>query len=179
MCNETKEIHPFERAGLGKAPFRYVGAAHQDLCYGEVILNRKEYEETGVRLTTKPGGTCAFCGTYIVRMYDIESADGKRFHVGCECALKTSDAKLVTAVKAAQRKVNRDARKDLAARKHVELKTLLADPDVRAALESKPHPHAGRAALGDTLLSYLEWMRDHSGNRGTAKTLKLLKAALE
>lgn len=52
-------IHPFERAGLGKAPFRYVGMVAQDLCYGQAILNRAEHEQTGVAVTTKPGGTCA------------------------------------------------------------------------------------------------------------------------
>jgi len=90
-------IHPFEARGLGQAPFRFVGMVEQDLCYGEAILNREEYQRTGIALTTKPGGSCAYCGTYIVNMYRVRSADGREFHVGCECVEKVAKAAAGTA----------------------------------------------------------------------------------
>ena len=84
----TETTHPFTRAGLGQAPFRFVGVEVQDLCYGQAILNRDEYERTGIALTTAPGGSCAYCGTYIVNMFRVESADGHKFHVGSDCIAK-------------------------------------------------------------------------------------------
>lgn len=102
--------HVFELAGLGRAPFRFVGMIQQDLCYGEVILNREEYEKTGVSVTTKPGGSCDFCGQYIVRMFKIQDADGKCFKVGCDCVDKTGDAGLVRAVSKAKRAYEADKR---------------------------------------------------------------------
>lgn len=85
-------IHPFEARGLGKAPFRLVGLVKQDMAYGQVCLNRAEFDKTGILLTTKPGGTCAYCGTYIVNMFQVRSADGREFHVGCDCAEKVAKA---------------------------------------------------------------------------------------
>jgi hypothetical protein len=179
-CAERERgmMHPFEKAGLGKAPFRFVGMAQQDRLYGQVILNREEYEKTGIALTTTPGGTCAFCGTGIIRMYDILSADGKRFHVGCECVNRTEDKKLVKAVAAARRVIDRAARKSLADRKDAELKTLLADDRARAKLSSLPHPNAYKADQGCTMLDYAEFMATHSGAKGTAKVLRLIKTAI-
>ncbi len=59
------EIHPFEKAGLGKAPFR---------C--ELVSERR-------------GSSCDFCGTGIRNEFWIKSADGKSFKVGCDCVRKT------------------------------------------------------------------------------------------
>jgi hypothetical protein len=85
-------LHPFERAGLGKAPFRFVGIESQDLAYGQVCLNREEFDRTGILLSTKPGGTCAYCGASILVMFNVESSDGQRFHVGCDCVEKCARA---------------------------------------------------------------------------------------
>lgn len=106
----SNEQHPFERAGLGLAPFRFVGMVEQDKAYGEVILNRAEFQATGVAVTTKPGGSCAYCGTYIVNMYNVRSADGRTFHVGNDCVERVGDRKLVEAVKVAAAKLGRAKR---------------------------------------------------------------------
>lgn len=170
----TSAVHPFERAGLGKAPFRYAGLAAQDLCYGEAILNRAEYEKTGVSVTTKPGGSCAYCGTYIVNMYNVRSADGRVFHVGSDCVEKAGDPKLVGAVKAAARKIAKAKRSATASRVTIELATLIVDDEVRSKLAALPHPKLA----GYTLLDWTEWMVKRSGAAGRAKTLKAIKAAL-
>lgn len=69
-------VHPFERAGLGKSPFRCVGCRENWFVMGD-----------GSR---KPGGTCNYCGTGILNEYVIKSSDGKSFVVGCDCVQKTN-----------------------------------------------------------------------------------------
>ena len=172
------KIHPFEQAGLGKAPFRFVGMGSQDLCYGEAILNRAEYERTGIRVTTKPGGSCAYCGTAIMRMYGIESADGRRFHVGCECVHKTGDAHLIRIVDDATRKHERAKRDAVHARKLIRLAAILADEESRAKLATMPHPNAKFASEGRTLLDWADWMRANAGRSGQTRALAAVTAAL-
>src|SRR6478609_8400377 len=127
IATAATTVHPFEARGLGQAPFRFVGMGQQDRCYGEVILNRAEYERTGISLTTKPGGTCAYCGQGITNLYNIRSADGKTFHVGCDCVALTGDAKLMTVVKKAALKLAREQRQARAATKAEQLAAILAD----------------------------------------------------
>lgn len=167
----TNEIHPFEKAGLGKAPFRFVGMAQQDRCYGEVILNRAECDRTGIALTTTPGGTCAYCGQAIMRMFDIESADGKHFHVGCECVNRTGDKKLARSVNQARLAADRAKRADKAAETDRSLQAFIrVNSEKLAAL---PHP---KGWDGKTLLDYAEFMATRSGATGRAKALKTLRA---
>lgn len=68
-------VHPFEKAGLGVAPFRCVG------------VRENWFEIPGVM--RKPGGSCKFCGTGILYEYMIVSSDSKEFVVGCDCVMKT------------------------------------------------------------------------------------------
>lgn len=95
-------IHPFEAAGLGLAPFRYVGS--------EVRL----HQVPGCH--PKAGASCDFCGTSIALCCLIESADGKRFKVGCDCVAKTArksdihDNKLASDAAKAKRDHNRKKR---------------------------------------------------------------------
>ncbi len=173
----AEKIHPFEARGLGRAPFRFVGMVKQDLCYGEAILNRAECERTGISLTTKPGGTCEYCGTYILRMFSVRSADGREFKVGSDCILKCGQVSLIAAVR---RAVNAQARarkakaaKDMTA----ELSALLADASVRAKLEGKPHPHASMAAEGSTLADWADWMAENAGAAGRARAARAVKTA--
>jgi hypothetical protein len=78
----TRPLHVFEVAGLGKAPFEYVGS--------------------GIGRTS-----CDYCGTAIVNQFFVASADGKQFVVGCECIKKTDDANLVRPVSRALRDMSR------------------------------------------------------------------------
>jgi ribosome-binding protein aMBF1 (putative translation factor) len=169
------KIHPFEARGLGKAPFRFAGQIHQDLCYGEAILNRAEYEKTGIALTTQPGGTCDYCGTAIKKMYQIVSSDGKTFKVGCDCVMKTGDHKLkkaISAVVRAEQKKTREAKKVAV---KAEYAALLADPDTKQKL-------AGKTVQTFTqtrdMFSYYEFMFKACGAAGMSRYLKALKAEL-
>ena len=180
--NNTTEsestLHPFERAGLGKAPFRFVGFEAQDLCYGQAILNREEYQRTGILVTTAPGGSCAFCGTYIVQMCRIGSADGKRFHVGTDCVAKAGGTRVAAAVKVAKLRTERSKRAEKATAVSTELTALLADDSVRTVLVNWPHPNDASAKRGASLLDYATWMIRCSGAAGRAKTLKAVKAVI-
>lgn len=168
-------VHAFERAGLGKAPFRFVGPEDQDLCYGERILNRAEYERTGIRCATKPGGSCAYCGTYIVVMCNVESADGRSFHVGTDCIEKVGTAGMRRVVNETMAKRRRAKAAGKRAKDRETLTALLADDSVRALLASKPHPSKWGADNGRTLLDWAEWMLSNGGGQAHAKAIKAVR----
>lgn len=67
-------MHPFTRAGLGNAPFRCIGVTEN---WYSAAPGHKQ-----------PGGSCDYCGTGIAYEYHCQSADGKKFKVGCDCVLK-------------------------------------------------------------------------------------------
>lgn len=168
-------VHPFERKGLGKGPFKFTGMGQQDRLYGEVILNRAEYEKTGIALTTKPGGMCAFCGTGITNLFNIESSDGKKFHVGCDCVLKTGDRRLVSAVNAAVAKAAKAKRLNKAVDVQAELVRILNDDAARATLGAALHPSGEGCG---SLLDYVEWMNQRAGAAGRYKALKMVKKVI-
>ena len=93
--------HPFEIAGLGRAPFRFVGIvslpsralAEQN---PSAFANAMSEIPRGIGV-----GTCAFCGQGIVNNAIVQDATGKRFVVGCDCIRKISTRKLVSAMQAA------------------------------------------------------------------------------
>jgi hypothetical protein len=170
---DADTIHVFERAGLGKAPFRYIGMVEQDLCYGQKILNREEYSRTGILLTTKPGGTCAYCGAYIINMCQVQSSDGRTFHVGSDCIEKTSDAGL-------RKVVAKDLKAVQQARDNARIaaaKVLLTDDSVKANLDALPHPFPHMARKGHTLLNYIEWTLTRAGRAGTLKVVRMIEKA--
>jgi hypothetical protein len=127
--------HPFETAGLGKAPFRFAGMAQQDRVYGQIVSARMA---NGLEITTKPGGTCAYCGQAILRICRVKSADGREFGVGVDCARKVDPA--------LGRKAASATRKAVAANTRATLAELVAANATRLATESHPYA-AGRTLL--------------------------------
>jgi hypothetical protein len=173
---ETVTVHPFEKAGLGLAPFRYVGMVAQDIEYGRRRLNSRD---EAVSITTAPGGTCDACGTYIVDMFRIRSADGVESKVGCDCILKVgvkvenavgfkADQKRIAKAKAAARKLREAAR-------IAEARVLLEDK--AEALRLLPSPYANRAARGETMLDHVAWMIDNAGHTGKLQATKIIERA--
>ena len=179
MTNTTQ--HPFEAAGLGKAPFKFIGIEAQDLRYGRAILNRAEYEKTSIAVETKPGDSCAYCGQYIVNMYNVRSADGRTFHVGSDCIEKTGDRKLIDRAKVARLSRERVKREAKAVEVKGSLEALLASPEARAKLAAAPHPkpQAWRAPEDNTLLAYIEWMAGNAGAAGRKKAFSLATRAIK
>lgn len=167
-------VHPFRARGLGLAPFTYIGEKSQTIAYGRAVVSTLT---DGNQITSKPGGTCAYCGTYIVNMFDVQSADGKVFHVGSDCIEKiaSSDPSLARAVKRVVSEASKKRAADRAAEKIAEMNASLAKPEVRALLASKPHP---RGFKGQTLLDSVEWMLAHAGQSGKLATAKVVALAL-
>lgn len=93
--------HPFERAGLGRAPFRMTGCTRRlyQACHGAPI---------------QPGAACDYCGTGIIWTFTIQSDDGKTFIVGSDCVRKTADTGLIKVIyqhqSAEERKLKAEAR---------------------------------------------------------------------
>lgn len=88
----TPWIHPFERAGLGSAPFRVMGYSVEKFqaCQGAPI---------------QPGGMCDFCGAGIMHVYRVQGsgAADKPFRTGCDCVARTGDTQLSEAARRARR----------------------------------------------------------------------------
>ncbi len=176
---ETK-VHPFQVAGLGLAPFRYVGVVYQDIAYGQAVVGKREMGNPGILMTTKPGGTCAYCGAYILNMFNVKSADGKVFHVGSDCILKTYGAdhpiarkvRKATSERAkAQRLAHKGAQVAAAAE-------LLQREDARAVLGALPHPTPFLASKGETLLSWAEYVMEVGGMNGRVKVAQAIAARM-
>lgn len=91
-------MHPFEKSGLGTAPFRCVG------------VTKNMFSIPGVPEATKPGGSCDYCGTSIVYEYWILAANGNKFKVGCDCVAKTGGEQLVEGVRTERLKLARAQR---------------------------------------------------------------------
>lgn len=159
--------HAFEVAGLGLAPFRFVGATENAITYPDG--------------TTKAGGTCDYCGTGIRLECHVQSADGKRFKVGCNCIDKVGDKGLLAAYKSSPefRQHQRELRyAKSAAQREAALALLNAN---REALSAKPHPHGFiNRETGDplTFVDYAEWMLDHAGANACAGLLKFIPKVL-
>lgn len=92
----TKE-HPFQKAGLGLAPFRFVRCyeAKYQACHGAPV---------------QPGSTCDYCGTAIMYVFVVRGACGTEFKVGCDCVEKTDAGHLVSAVKVAAKRMKAEAK---------------------------------------------------------------------
>lgn len=102
--------HAFERAGLGIAPFHYVGM----------------YEKVYVAFPgapAQPSGTCDYCGNGIRYCCQIQSADGKKFIVGTDCVAKVNAESNVANVKTMEsdaKKLAREKRQAKAAAKRAQ-----------------------------------------------------------
>lgn len=98
------EVHPFERAKLGRAPFACV----------DCTIATGEAGDTCTR--------CQFCTTHIKYVYHIKDADGRKFVVGSECVKQTGGAvagfeKFNRQMEARVRELRRTAAKERAAAK--------------------------------------------------------------
>lgn len=168
---DTIKIHPFEKAGLGAAPFKCVAAYEKR---GPI----KSYDaKSGVTLEIgyagQPMGTCDYCGTGIALCFEIKSADGKRFIVGSDCVAKThreathgltdADRKLALTVKRETKRL-----KDTATDGRVEkaFGNLWANYDL--ILEK----------LGGRTVDYILFCHRFAGRSGKTKVARMIEKAL-
>jgi hypothetical protein len=155
-------LHAFERAGLGKAPFRYVGSYESKFqaCPGAPV---------------KAGSSCDYCAESIMYVCVIRSADGREFKVGCDCAARVGDAGLKKIIdrKVAERRTD-------AAHKRADAKIAAAVsmlPAVEDKLRAQPHPYAWQADKGATMLDRVTWLLANAGRKGKVEAAKLIEAA--
>lgn len=116
ITEATVITHKWQELGVGVAPFRVkcvlclpspTLAEHNPTAYNNAMQDAcGAAKSLGVHL-----GTCDVCGMGILNNYVIQGADGGRFVVGCDCAVKTADHKLITQIEAEQRKLDKAKRK--------------------------------------------------------------------
>jgi hypothetical protein len=174
MNAATDTLHVFERAGLGKAPFRCVGV---EVRRGPMPLLDAQGRETGgfVGSPGQPLGVCDYCGTCIAECFLIRAADDKLFIVGCDCVRKTGDAGLRKVVDQKVREMRKAAEE---ARINRATERVRGDQDLRTLLGSLPSPNARRAEQrGDSALVWAEWMLRHAGHSGCLKVARFVDKA--
>lgn len=165
----TTKIHVFEAAGLGKAPFTWMGCSEQR---GPIkrTINGLEVE---VGAPGQPMGSCSFCGQGIAEVHSIKSADGKVFTVGSDCVAKTADKGLRSIIAGIRTQKARERNEKRIAKAFA---TLDSSPAIQEALSAKKGPYKG------TLLEWATWMRHHAGVKGgldVARTIEKAQADLE
>jgi hypothetical protein len=116
------KAHPFELAGLGTGPYRFVGM----VSIPSLSLAEANPDAYNNALRELPRdlvggcGTCANCGMAISNICIVVDAQGRRYGIGSDCVLKTYDSYLGNAVKVAVAKHQREQRRVRAEHKRAE-----------------------------------------------------------
>lgn len=168
MC----ELHPFERAGLGLAPFRL---SYVEERRGPIRTQIEPGIFVEVGAPGQPMGTCDYCGQGIAICCGIESADGRRFIVGSDCVakLERESNRADTATDALIREVKRNVRSLQIARESKRIEAAkLAIGNKAEALAAQPHPKAA----GLTLLDYVRFLFANGGHSGQLRAARYVEA---
>lgn len=167
----TTQSHVFETAGLGQAPFQFIGCEERR---GPELITMPDGVVMECGAPGQPMGTCDYCGQGIAICCNIQSADGKRFMVGTDCVRKTGDSglkRVVASVINERRKEARHARED------TRIKDASARlPRIADAIKSQPHPNEWRADKGETLFDWCIWMMEHAGRTGKLHVAQVVEA---
>jgi len=155
--------HPFEKSGLGKAPYRCMSSGPLVAAGGH--RGGTAGYEAALAAGHEPvvGGTCQHCGTALKNAIWFESADKAVFYVGVSCADKAGEA---TAARKARSGLRSDKKARETARIKAAISSLASDSVLIDRLSSQPHPNQWRAEKGDTLLDYLRFRMQRSGHAG-------------
>lgn len=167
-------IHKFEAAGLGKAPFRFVGFTPAPETDNNGMVKT---EVDGITHMTKPGCACHYCGQYITNIYKIQSADGKISKVGSSCVNKTGDKGLVNVVKKHANKLKREKRVIRESARIEAAKKTLETEEIASFLKEWPHPAQFQADKSRNLYDYVVWMFNNAGHSGQFKVTKIVEKA--
>lgn len=156
----STEVHCFEKAGLGIAPFYCVGLAS----IPSASLASQNVEAYNNALRDLPQGigcgSCCYCGTAIIHNFIIKSSDNRRFVVGCDCVAKTGDLGLVKQVRAERLRVVQARREASRSLKRSEREALWAAERVARAetfkvehadLVKRAEPFMENNFLGDVI----------------------------
>jgi hypothetical protein len=91
---ENQKLHPFEAAGMGRGPYRFVGLVElPDLSENSArnFGNSNPYAEVQSYNLKAGAGTCACCGLAIRVICVVRDADGGNWGVGSDCVEKVGD----------------------------------------------------------------------------------------
>lgn len=106
------KIYKLDELGLGKGPYKVVGFYQ----IPSPFLAEQNPSAYDAALRSMPNGigigSCAICGTGLTNNFIIESSDGKKFPVGCDCLLKINDIQLITEMKKIQKEVKQKQKKE-------------------------------------------------------------------
>lgn len=166
----TSRVHQFEQAGLGLAPFKYLG------------MDEKWFV-AAPGCPRKPGSSCDYCGQSIAIVCQIESADGKRFHVGCDCVRKVDNARNKRSADPVTLAMDRDRRAMQTAKRHArendKLESGRAMLNANAdRMDAMPHPVSEWAERGQTLADFATWYMSNAGTTGKLSMMSRVKIAL-
>jgi hypothetical protein len=156
------QIHVFEKAGLGKSPYKYLGCE----------VARGPIQMPGGGTCGAPGqpmGACQYCSTGIAYLFWLESADGKKFYVGSDCIFKSGDAglqRIIAPLVAQHNKEIRDARSTVLINLFTDY---LSKNPTYWQDDKRPHPFAWAAAQGKTHGDYNRFCNEHSGISSKAR----------
>lgn len=139
--------HLFETAGLGQAPFKFLGVNVES-------------------------SSCQYCATAIMFQFWLESADGKKFYVGSDCIFKSGDAglrRIIEPIIAKHQKELKDKREaEVISTFEGHLKMT---PDYWKQ-DNGPHPYAFYAEQGKTMGDYKKFCYEHAGQSTKAKVAR-------
>lgn len=165
----SNEMHVFEAAGLGKAPYKYLGV---EVLRGPITVQSVNGCVVQIGAPGQPMGCCQYCSTGIAYLFWLESTDGRKFYVGSDCIYKSGDVglkRIIEPIVAQHNKEIRDSRANLLL--DMFKKQQSADPTFPASfhITDKPHPNFYYARQGKTLGDYNMWAFMHTGFLGRSR----------
>jgi hypothetical protein len=174
MATTATKVHPFEAAGLGHAPFRFAG-------YSRAVFR------AAPDAPAQCGASCDFCGTGIMDVFNIRSADGRLFKVGSDCVRRTYTEfdgsippefrKAIADAEYEKREAKRIAAMERTNARADRARALLdARPDL---LTDKPHPHPYHAGKGKTLRDYYSWLLENGFHAGKTDACRAIERAID
>jgi hypothetical protein len=154
----TVKVHPFSRT-LGPGPYRFIGQGK--VCFGETFGARYIGPacESGA-------GTCAHCGTAIIYVYVIETAEKRRFGVGSDCIGKIQDQSQFENFTAFERELKLQKRKagqETRERSRIKLMQQCQDRVASNFETLSKHPHPSPFRANETFQDYAKWYVARTG----------------
>ena len=181
------EIHPFQRT-LGDGPYTFVGTFDLGSIVAALQAGNVDAYNNGLAMAPRLEagmGTCAHCCHAISFICVVKTGDGKLYGVGSDCIAKVGlPVKELTKLEKqlrdrakAKRAAARVAKGNKARNEVSSL--ILTHGDAMKAIH---HPSSRKdipMENGRSLLSYAEWVVEHSNDGGIVFALKRIQDALD
>lgn len=177
-------MHPFEKAGLGKPPYRITGVEYK---VGPIRQLDEHGNPTGLEIGApgQPMGCCQYCYQGIKECWWIRSADGKDFYVGCDCVAKAnkehqpesygeliSKQKLDSDIRAMKTKLHKEANQK---RVDAAMDLLMRTEKLWRHINTLPHSKEWAAKQGKTRLDEINWLWRNSGLAGKTRVARVIE----